>query len=70
LERLTYEEEDLIFDTKVKLLSIGTITILDEIVSLLSIKVSKVRISGKSDPEQGTLDQGAIKMVPSTTNTT
>ncbi len=51
LEGLIDEEEDLIFVTKPKLLSIGTITILDEIVSLMNIVVSKVRINGKFDPK-------------------
>jgi hypothetical protein len=37
LEGLTYEEKDLIFEIKPKLFSIGTIFILDETISLLSI---------------------------------
>ncbi len=52
------------------MLSIGTITILDEIVSLLSIKVSYVRISKKSNLEQGTSSQRTIEVVPSLANTT
>jgi hypothetical protein len=56
LEGLTYEEENLIFETKLKLLSIGTIIILDETVSLLSVGVSKIRINKESELEQGTID--------------
>jgi hypothetical protein len=40
MEGLTYEEEDLIFETKPKLFSIGTITLLEKIVSLLSLGMS------------------------------
>jgi hypothetical protein len=36
---------------------------------LLSIGISKVKVSGKSNPEQETLDQGAVEVVLSTTNT-
>ncbi len=69
LEGLTDEEEDLIFEIEPKLLSIGTITILDEIVSLLSIGMSKAIINGKSNLKQGTSNQGVIEVVLSTTNT-
>jgi hypothetical protein len=51
MEGLTNEEEDLIFETKLKLFSMGTITISDEIVSLLSVEVSKTIINGKSKPQ-------------------
>jgi hypothetical protein len=54
LEGLTYEEEDLIFETKSKLFSISTIIISDEIVSLLSIGVSETRNNENFDLEQGT----------------
>ncbi len=50
LERLTYEEEDMIFETKPKLLSIGTITISNEIVSLLSVGVLEIKFNGGSNP--------------------
>ncbi len=43
LEKLTNEEEDLIFEIEPKLFSIGTITISKEIVSLLGIGVSMIR---------------------------
>jgi hypothetical protein len=51
MEGLTNEEEDLISETKLELFSIGTITISDEIVSLLSVGVSKTIINGKSKPQ-------------------
>jgi hypothetical protein len=50
MKGLTYEKEDMIFDIEPKLLSISTITISNEKVSLLSIGMSKVRVSGKSNP--------------------
>jgi glycerol-3-phosphate responsive antiterminator len=46
MEGLTNEEEDLTFETKPKLFSIGTITILDETISLLTIGVSEIKING------------------------
>jgi hypothetical protein len=39
MERLTNVEEDLIFETKPKLFSIGTITLLEKTVSMLSVGV-------------------------------
>ncbi len=48
------EEEDLIFEMELELFSIGTITILDETISLLNIRMCEVKISGEFDPEQGT----------------
>jgi hypothetical protein len=59
LEGLTNEEEDLIFKIELELFSIGTIIISKEIISLLSIGVLKIRINEESNPQQGTLDQGA-----------
>ncbi len=53
LERLI-DEEDLIFETEPKLLSIGIIILLDEIISLLSIGMSKIKSIIKSKLEQGT----------------
>jgi nitrogenase molybdenum-iron protein alpha/beta subunit len=53
-ERLTYEEEDMIFETKPKLFIIGTITISDETISLLSIGMLEIRINGKSNLKQRT----------------
>jgi hypothetical protein len=59
LEGLTNEEEDMIFETKLELFSIGKIIILDEIVSLLNIGVSKIRINEEYDPKQRTSNRGA-----------
>lgn len=61
-----FEEEDLIFDTKPKLFSIGTIIISDETISLLSIGVLEIRISTESELEQGTSYQRTLKLMPST----
>jgi hypothetical protein len=69
MDGLTNEEEDLIFETEPKMFSIGTIIILNEIVSLLSVGVTKIKINGESKLEQGILDQGAIEVVASTTKT-
>jgi hypothetical protein len=63
LEGLTYEKEDLIFETEPKLFSTSTITILDETISLLSIRMSKIKTNEKSDPKQKTIDQGEAKVV-------
>jgi hypothetical protein len=52
------------------LFSIGTITISKEIISLLSIKISKIKINEESEPQQRTLSQGAMKVVLSTTKKT
>jgi hypothetical protein len=52
MEGLINEEEDLIFETKPKLFSIGTITILDEIVSLLSVRDIMIKINGEPEPKQ------------------
>jgi hypothetical protein len=46
MEHLTNEEEDMIFETKPKLFSIGTSTISNEIVLLLNVGVSKIKING------------------------
>ncbi len=54
LEGLIDEEEDLIFEIELELFSIGTITISDETISLLSIGVLEVKINGEFDIEQGT----------------
>ncbi len=60
----------MIFEIEPKLLLIGTITISEEIVSLLSIGVSKIKINEEFEPQQGTLDQRLVDVVPSTTKTT
>jgi hypothetical protein len=53
LEGLTNEMEDLIFETEPQFFSIGSITILDETVSLLNVGVSKNRKTKESNPKQG-----------------
>ncbi len=63
LEGLTYEELDLILEKNPKLFSTSTITILDETISLLSIRVSKIKTNEKFDPKQETLDQGIAEVV-------
>jgi hypothetical protein len=64
LKGLTNEEEDLIFETDSKLFSIGTIIMSDEIVSLLNIGVSKIKINEKSNPKIKTSNQRATGVVP------
>jgi hypothetical protein len=59
LERLIDEEGDLIFEIEPKLFSIGIIITSNETISLLNIRVSKVKINGKSNLEQITSYQGA-----------
>jgi hypothetical protein len=53
MEGLTNEEEDLIFEIEPKLFSIGTITLLEEMVSLLSVGVSKIRSIEEFNPKKG-----------------
>jgi hypothetical protein len=48
------------------LFSIGTITLLEEIFSLLNVGVSEIRSTEEFDLEQRTLDQTITKVVPST----
>jgi len=67
LEWLTYAKENLIFEIKPKLFSIGIIIISNEIISLLNIGVLEIKINGESNPKQGTSNQGATKVAPSTT---
>jgi hypothetical protein len=57
MQRLTDEEEDLIFETKLELFSIGTITLLEETISLLSVGVSKIKSTQDFDSKQRTLNQ-------------
>jgi hypothetical protein len=66
MEGLIYEEEYMIFETKPKLLSIGTITFLEQTISLLHFGVLEVRSTEESNPKQGTLDIIAIEVVLST----
>jgi hypothetical protein len=69
MDGLTNEEEDLIFEIEPKMFSTGTIIILNEIVSLLSVGVIEIKINGESKLKQGILDQGAVEVVASTTKT-
>ncbi len=66
VEGLIDEKEDVIFETKPELFSIGTITISNEIISLLSIGVLEIRINTKFKLEQKTSNQRATQVVPST----
>jgi len=50
MERLTNEEEDLIFKIDLEFFSIGTITILEETISLLNIRMLKITINEEFDP--------------------
>ncbi len=50
MEGLTNEEEDLIFEIKPELFSIGKINISYETISLLSVGIIKIKINGKSTP--------------------
>ncbi len=70
LEGLIDEKEDLIFETKPQLFSIGTITISNETISLLSKRVSKIKINKEFNTKQGTSNQGTVEVAPSTTKTT
>jgi hypothetical protein len=69
LKGLIYEKEDLIFEIEPKLLSIGIITISDEIVSLLNIRISEIRINEEYELEQGVTYQRTLEIVSSTTKT-
>ncbi len=60
----------MIFETKPKLFSIGTITILDETISLLNVGVSNIKINGKSKLGLGISDERITKVMASTTKTT
>ncbi len=47
--------------------SIGTITISNETVSLLSVRVFKIKIIAKFEPKLATLDQKVTKVMSTTT---
>jgi hypothetical protein len=47
------------------LFSIGTITLLEEIISLLNVGISEIRSIEESNSKRRTSDQTTIKMVPS-----
>ncbi len=63
MERLTNEEEDLMFETKLELLSICTITFSKEMILLLNVGMSEIRSTEEFDPKQGTSNQTTIKLV-------
>jgi hypothetical protein len=65
MERLTNEEEDLIFEIEQQLFSIDTITLSKETISLMSVTVLKINSIEEFDPEQGIEDQTTTKEVPS-----
>jgi hypothetical protein len=67
LEGLTNEEEDMIFEIELELFSIGIIITSNETISLLNIELLDIKINEEYDPKQRMSDQGAIKVVPSTT---
>ncbi len=54
LEGLIDEKEDLIFEKEPKLFSIGTISILNDMVSLSSVRVLKIRNIQDFDSKQRT----------------
>jgi len=66
MEGLTNEEEDMIFETKPKLFSIGIIILSEEIISLLNVGMLEIRSIEESNPKQGTSYQTTTKVVPST----
>jgi hypothetical protein len=51
LEGLLYEKEDLIFEIELELFSIGTITILDETISLPNVGIIEIRFNGEFELE-------------------
>jgi hypothetical protein len=63
MESLTDEEEDLIFETKPKLFSIGIIIFSNEKNSLMNVGVIEFIINGEFELEQGISNQGATKVV-------
>jgi hypothetical protein len=65
MRRLTNEEEDLIFEAKPKLFSIGIITLSKEIISLLSVGVLVIRSTEEYNSKQKTSYQTTTKAVPS-----
>jgi hypothetical protein len=51
MERLKYEKEDLVFGTKLKLFLIGTVTFIEEIISLLIVGILKIKSIEESNLE-------------------
>jgi hypothetical protein len=70
MEGLIDEEEDLIFETELELFSIGTITISDETISLLSVGVTKIKINGESEPKERISDKKTTEVMALTTKIT
>jgi hypothetical protein len=66
MDGLINEEEDMIFETKPKLFSIGILILLEEIISLLNVGMLEIKSIEESNPKQGTSYQTTIKVVPST----
>jgi len=65
MEGLTYEKEDIIFETKPEFLLICIITLSEKTISLLNVGVSIIKSIEESDPEQGTSNQTIVEVVPS-----
>jgi len=63
MQKLTDEEEDLIFEIEPILLSIGTITFSEKIVSLLSVGVSEIKSTKEFDSKQRTSNQITTQVV-------
>jgi hypothetical protein len=51
MQGLIDKEEDLIFEIKLELFSIGTITILDETISLPNVGIIEIRFNGEFELE-------------------
>jgi hypothetical protein len=51
MQGLIDKEEDMIFEIKLELFSIGTITILDETISLPNVGIIEIRFNGEFELE-------------------
>jgi hypothetical protein len=67
LEGLTYQMEDMVFETKPKLFLIGTISISTKRISMTSIGMLEIRINEEFEPKQGRSYQKIAKVLLSTT---
>jgi hypothetical protein len=65
MEGLIYEKEDLIFETKLKLFSFGTIILLEEMVSFFNVGLSKIKTIRECDLKGGTSYQTILELEPS-----
>jgi predicted metalloprotease len=65
MEGLIDEEEDLTFETELKLFSFGTIILLEEMVSFLNVGLSKIRTIRESNLKGGTSYQTIVELEPS-----